>query len=127
MTRRRLILGGLAAASLIATAVVGFILVPRSPITKASVDNVRGLSLAEVELVFRGPGLLEWTSRARSRSFMWSDFDLDFDPAAVAAIRGWEDRDRMATVLFDADGVAIGGVYQHHPTGLLAPLWRWLP
>ena len=123
MTRRRFLLGCLVVAALVAAA-VGFVPAPRSPVTRANVDCVRGLSIAEVQALFGSSGSefpgddVELRELIRQTGLSYSDVDsaLHFD-----------DEGRTATVFFGPDRQTLGAAYvDRRTTGVIPRLWRLL-
>ena len=126
MTRRFIF--GLAAAGLVAAAVVGFLVVPRSPITQANVGRARGLKLAEVEQRLGGPGLLLHGDIAWEVQEFTQALGADpANPADVATVQRWDDGRGAALVFFDADDRALGALFDdRRPPGFFAQLRRLL-
>ena len=123
MTRRRRALAFAVSLALLAVAAgAGFLALPRSAVTQANIDRVRGLPLAEVEQRLGAPGEL-WEGALVSELAL----QVDVNPPDVASARLWHDGRRAAVVLFNADGLALGGMYEDdRPAGLLTRLRRLL-
>ena len=109
MNRRRILTVAASLALLAVAAVVGCVALPRSAVTQANVDRVRGLTLAEVERLLGGKG--EPARTPRFANVHRHPVFFAGNPADVAAVLQWDDGDRTALVWFDADGVAFGGLF----------------